>query len=87
MEGTWRDEDTDVQEKTSLTKTLNQLQSFLSRLKDYFTGLIERLREKYSLHRKRKVDSQTAIEKSSSEELRSKVTNDIKEALNNKEEN
>lgn len=87
MEETWRDEDADEQEKTLLTKILSHLQSFPSRLKDYYAGLIETLREKNSPHRKRKVDSQTAIEKSSSENLRSKVTDDIKEALNNREEN
>lgn len=88
MEETWRDEDADEQEKTLLTKILSHLQSFRSRLKDYYAGLIETLTEKNSPHhRKRKIDSQTAIEKSSSENLRSKVTDDIKEALNNRDEN
>ncbi|XP_078342183.1 uncharacterized protein LOC144628010 [Oculina patagonica] len=84
MEETWKDEETSVQEKTLLTKISDHLQNLSAKLKKYFAGLIQRLREKIA--RNKKVDSQTAIEKSSSENLRSEIRNGIKEALARKTE-
>ena len=85
MEETWRDENTEVQEKTLLTKISDHFQSISAKLKDYFAGLIQRLREKTTTSRK--VDSQTALEKTSSENLRIEIRNDIEETIARKMEN
>lgn len=80
IEETWKDENTDVQEKTLLNKLSNHLQRCSTKLKDHFVSLIQNLREKASVYKK--ADSpETAIEKSSSENLRNEIRNDIKEAL------
>lgn len=87
MEYSWRDEDADIEKQTLWKRILNQLRSFPARLKSYFTGFIERLEEKNSQHKMDKIDSQTAIEKSSSENVPSEAINDTNEALVNKDEN
>lgn len=87
IEDTWRDEDAITEKQTLWKRILNQLRSFPARLKSYFTGFIERLREKKSQRKMNKVDSQTVIEKSSSENVPSEAINDTNEALVNKDEN
>lgn len=80
MEETWEDENTDVQEKTLLTKLSNHLQRCSAKLKDHFVSLIQKLREKASVYKKAD-SSETAIEKSSSENLRNEIRKEFKVAL------
>ena len=94
MKETWKNEDEDdnIEEQTLLKRFLNQMRSFPERVQPYFTGFIERLREKIAHYRMKpkKVDSKSEIEKASSENLLSKITSEIKEALDKghkKEEN
>ena len=85
MKETWKNEDEDdnIEEQTLLKRFLNQIRSFPERVQPYFTGFIERLREKIAHYRMKpkKVDSKSEIEKASSENLLSKITSEIKEAL------